>query len=94
MYREKYRDTQCAYCGKWTHKLSDGSRKIYCDDRCRNRDGVPGINQIKRRLKEGEIVEPSHITISGTRLGNKFYLVGKPYPSNPITECYVIEDKA
>lgn len=26
------RDTMCAHCGLWTHRLTDGTRLVFCDD--------------------------------------------------------------
>jgi hypothetical protein len=88
------RDTQCSACGKWMGTLSSGSVKMYCDDSCRNRAGVPGRGQRKRELRVGEIVQPYHQTLNGTLIGERFYLVGRPYPGTygTVTPCYTIED--
>ena len=92
MKKQQPRDTACASCGKWLHILSLGAT-LYCSDHCRRDAGVPGHNETKRELRIGEIVQTWHRTSCGKVLGEHFYLVGKPYPMHPITQCYVFEKK-
>lgn len=87
-------DRMCAACGRWTHRLVSGSQKVYCDDQCKNRKGIPGKNQIIRELKEGEIVKNHHMFHEGLNINPEYYLYNKPYvKGNPFHKIYVIENK-
>jgi hypothetical protein len=52
---------------------------------------LPGKNEVKRELRLGEVVTTFHIYSDGQRVERPFYLVGKPYPYNPITRVYTFE---
>ena len=85
------KDTRCASCGRYTHTLSVLGTKLYCDDTCRRRHGLPGKNEVKRELRLGEVVTTFHVYSDGQRVKKPFYLVGKPYPTCPITRVYTFE---
>jgi len=53
------RDTQCSYCFLWTHRLTDGTVKIFCDDSCKRRYLIREGQLLPvsyRELDEGEHV--------------------------------------